>query len=43
MAGNTGGCTDPSAPKGAYASYRCCTIQLRDDGRWYGTELGTGW
>lgn len=43
MAGNTGECTDPSAPKGAYASYRCCTIQLRDDGRWYGTELGTGW
>ena len=43
MAGNTVECTDPSAPKGAYASYRCCTIQLRDDGRWYGTELGTGW
>lgn len=43
MAGNTGECTDPSAPKGAYASYRCCTIQLQDDGRWYGTELGTGW
>lgn len=43
MAGNTVECTDPSAPKGAYAFYRCCTIQLRDDGRWYGTELGTGW
>lgn len=43
MAGNTVECTDPSAPKGAYESYRCCTIQLRDDGRWYGTELGTGW
>lgn len=43
MAGNTGECTDPSAPKGAYEFYRCCTIQLQDDGRWYGTELGTGW
>lgn len=43
MAGNTVECTDPSAPKDAYESYRCCTIQLRDDGRWYGTELGTGW
>ena len=43
MAGNTGECTDPSAPKDAYEFYRCCTIQQRDDGRWYGTELGTGW
>lgn len=43
MAGNTVECTDPSAPKGAYEFYRCCTIQLQDDGRWYGTELGTGW
>lgn len=44
MAGNTAECTDPSAPsKGAYAFWRCCIIQLRDDGRWYGTELGTGW
>ena len=43
MAGNTGNCTDPSAPKGAYAFWRCCTIQLRDDGRWHGVMLGTGW
>ena len=43
MAGNTGECTDPSAPKGAYEFYRCCTIQLQDDGRWHGVELGTGW
>lgn len=43
MAGNTVECTDPSAPKGAYAFYRCCTIQLQDDGRWHGVELGTGW
>ena len=43
MAGNTGECTDPSAPKGAYAFWRCCTIQRKDDGRWYGLELGTGW
>ena len=43
MAGNTGECTDPSAPKGAYAFWRCCTIQQKDDGRWYGLVLGTGW
>lgn len=43
MAGNTGECTDPSAPKGAYAFWRCCTIQQKDDGRWYGLMLGTGW
>ena len=43
MAGNTGECTDPSAPKGAYAFWRCCTIQQKDDGRWYGLLLGTGW
>ena len=43
MAGNTVECTDPSAPKGAYEFYRCCTIQLQDDGRWHGVELGTGW
>lgn len=43
MAGNTGDCTDPSAPKGAYAFQRCCTIQLQEDGRWHGVVLGTGW
>ena len=43
MAGNTGDCTDPSAPKGAYACWRCCTIQLGSDGLWHGLELGTGW
>lgn len=43
MAGNTSECTDPSAPKGAYAFWRCCTIQQKDDGRWYGLLLGTGW
>lgn len=43
MAGNTGNCTDPSAPKGAYAFWRCCTIQLQEDGRWHGVMLGTGW
>ena len=43
MAGNTVECTDPSAPKGAYAFQRCCTIQLQEDGRWHGVELGTGW
>lgn len=43
MAGNTGECTDPSAPKGAYAFWRCCTIQQKDDGRWYGAMIGTGW
>ena len=43
MAGNTGDCTDPSAPKGAYAFQRCCTIQLQEDGRWHGVMLGTGW
>ena len=43
MAGNTVKCEYPAAPKDAYEFYRCCTIQLRDDGRWYGTELGTGW
>ena len=43
MAGNTDKCTDPSAPKGAYAFWRCCTIQLGSDGRWHGVELGTGW
>ena len=43
MAGNTGDCTDPSAPKGAYACWRCCTIQLGSDGLWHGVELGTGW
>ena len=43
MAGNTGECTDPSAPKGAYEFYRCCTIQLGSDGLWHGVELGTGW
>ena len=43
MAGNTDKCTDPSAPKGAYAFWRCCTIQQQGDGRWHGVELGTGW
>ena len=43
MAGNTVECTDPSAPKGAYACWRCCTIQLQEDGRWHGVMLGTGW
>lgn len=43
MAGNTVKCENLAAPKDAYEFYRCCTIQLRDDGRWYGTELGTGW
>ena len=43
MAGNTGDCTDPSAPKGAYACWRCCIIQLGSDGRWHGVVLGTGW
>ena len=43
MAGNTVKCENPAAPKDAYEFYRCCTIQLRDDGRWYGTELGIGW
>ena len=43
MAGNTGDCTDPSAPKGAYACWRCCTIQQQGDGRWYGAMIGTGW
>ncbi len=43
MAGNTVECTDPSAPKGAYAFQRCCTIQLQEDGLWHGVELGTGW
>lgn len=43
MAGNTGECTDPSAPKGAYAFWRCCTIQQKNDGRWYGAMIGTGW
>ena len=43
MAGNTGDCTDPSAPKGAYAFQRCCTIQLGSDGLWHGVMLGTGW
>ena len=43
MAGNTGDCTDPSAPKGAYACWRCCTIQLGSDGLWHGVVLGTGW
>ena len=43
MAGNTSDCTDPSAPKGAYAFWRCCTIQQQGDGRWHGVELGTGW
>lgn len=43
MAGNTVKCENPAAPKDAYEFYRCCTIQLMDDGRWYGTELGTGW
>ena len=43
MAGNTGDCTDPSAPKGAYACWRCCIIQLGSDGLWHGLELGTGW
>lgn len=43
MAGNTVKCTDPSAPKGAYAFQRCCTIQLQEDGRWHGVMLGTGW
>lgn len=43
MAGNTVKCENPAAPKDAYEFYRCCTIQLRDDGRWYGTELETGW
>ena len=43
MAGNTVECTDPSAPKGAYAFWRCCTIQQQGDGRWYGAMIGTGW
>lgn len=43
MAGNTVECTDPSAPKGAYAFQRCCTVQLQEDGRWHGVMLGTGW
>lgn len=43
MAGNTVECTDPSAPKGAYAFQRCCTIQLGSDGLWHGVVLGTGW
>ena len=43
MAGNTVECTDPSAPKGAYAFQRCCTIQLQEDGRGHGVVLGTGW
>ena len=43
MAGNTVECTDPSAPKGAYAFQRCCTIQLGSDGLWHGVMLGTGW
>lgn len=43
MAGNTVECTDPSAPKGAYAFQRCCTIQLQEDGLWHGVMLGTGW
>ena len=43
MAGNTSDCTDPSAPKGAYAFWRCCTIQQQGDGRWYGAMIGTGW
>ena len=43
MAGNTSDCTDPSAPKGAYACWRCCTIQQQGDGRWYGAMIGTGW
>lgn len=43
MAGNTAECTDPSAPKGAYAFQRCCTIQLGSDGLWHGVMLGTGW
>ena len=43
MAGNTVKCENPAAPKDAYEFYRCCTIQLRDDGRWHGVELGTGW
>lgn len=43
MAGNTAECTDPSAPKGAYACWRCCTIQLGSDGLWHGVVLGTGW
>ena len=43
MAGNTAECTDPSAPKGAYACWRCCTIQQQGDGRWYGAMIGTGW
>ena len=43
MAGNTAECTDPSAPKGAYACWRCCTIQLGSDGLWHGVMLGTGW
>lgn len=43
MAGNTVECTDPSAPKGAYAFQRCCTIQLGSDGLWHGVMLGSGW
>lgn len=43
MAGNTVKCENPAAPKDAYEFYRCCTIQQKDDGRWYGLELGTGW
>ena len=43
MAGNTVKCENPAAPKDAYEFYRCCTIQLRDDGLWHGVMLGTGW
>ena len=43
MAGNTVKCENPAAPKDAYEFYRCCTIQLQDDGRWHGVMLGTGW
>lgn len=42
MAGNTGNCTDPDAPEGAYEYYRCCAIRLEEDG-WHGVMYGTGW
>ena len=42
MAGNTGNCADPDAPEGAYEYYRCCVIQLEEDG-WHGVMYGTGW
>lgn len=43
IAGNTTECADPDAPEGAWEYYRCCTIELGDDGLWHGTMWGTGW